>query len=142
LQRIERLVLRVLFALSERFRNLILLAMAHFSNLRIYQASLNGIKSIYKLVNTFPLSKDFSLCDQIKRAAASIPANIAESYGRTTKKDRAVFISYALGSANEVVAFLDVIESLYPKINTSKEKDYYLALARQIHAFRNKLPNS
>lgn len=114
--------------------------MAHFSDLRIYKSSLNGIKAIYKLINTFPLSKDFSLVDQIKRASSSVSANIAESYGRQTKKDRANFISYALGSANEVVAFLDVIGLLYPKINTSKEKEYYLSLARQIHAFRKNMP--
>ena len=80
---------------------------------------------IYKLVNTSPISKDFSLCDQIKRAASSVPANIAESYGRQTKKDRANFISYALGS---VVAFLDVVKYLYPKINTTNEKEFWCSV--------------
>ena len=111
-------------------------------DIRIYQASLELVKEVYILVNQKPLNRDFSLVDQIKRAAVSIVANIAEGYGRNTKKDFGQFLSIGLGSANEVIALLDVISKVYPVIKTKDLKEKYILLTKQIYTFRHKLTTS
>ncbi len=86
--------------------------MSGFEDLRIYRLSLEGCKIIYKIILKDPIKKDYSLVDQIKRAVMSIVANIAEGYGRYTKKDRSQFLTYSIGSCNEVLAFLDIINTI------------------------------
>jgi len=92
-------------------------------DIRVYKISLELVKEIYAMVKKPRLNRDFSLVNQIKRAAVSITANIAEGYGRNTKKDFAQFLSIALGSANEVAAFLDIIAKVYPRIKTDKTRE-------------------
>jgi len=112
---------------------------AGFESLRIYQLSLDGIVIIYKLIKKSPLNRDFALCDQIKRAVVSIALNIAEGYGRRSKKDFAQFVSISIGSCNEVYTILNVIGLVYPSIDVSKEKDYFDSLGKQIFSFRKSL---
>ena len=69
----------------------------------------------------------------------SVSANIAEGSGRIAQKDYYHFISIALGSCNEVQAFLDIIKTLYPKVDVNKEHLYYFELSKQIFAFRKTL---
>ena len=72
----------------------------------IYQQSLKLIAQIYLLIRSNKqLQRDFSLCDQIKRASVSILTNIAEGYHRHVKQWRN-YLKIASGSANEVVALL------------------------------------
>lgn len=110
--------------------------MSGFEDLRVYKQSLEGVKLVYELTRRPQFKHDYSLVDQIRRASASVCANIAEAYGRRTKKDKAQFYTYAIGSVNEVVAFLDIISTIYPEVNTAEIKDYYSALGRQTYAFR------
>jgi len=107
--------------------------------IQVYQESLLLVANVYLLIKKFPLSKDFSLVDQLKRAAVSIPANIAERFGRSTKKDFANFLSIALGSNNEVIALLEVIKILYPKIYIDQLKEEYIVLGKRIYTFRQSL---
>lgn len=60
----------------------------------------------------FSSVKDFSFCDQIKRAAISISNNVAEGCGRTTKPDFARFLDIAKGSSAEVRSMYRIAESL------------------------------
>lgn len=107
-------------------------------DLEVYQESLLLAQEIYKLTRVSNLSKDYSLLDQIRRAALSVPANIAEGYGRKTKKDFGNFLSIALGSCNEVIAFLDFINLEYKnKVEPIKEK--YQILSKRIYSFRRYL---
>ncbi len=61
-------------------------------DIQVYKESLLLVKEIYQLTKIILSYKDFSLIDQIRRAAISICANIAEGYGRRTKKDFANFL--------------------------------------------------
>ncbi len=106
--------------------------------LRIYQQALELVTQIYKLakVNN-DLARDYSLNDQFKRAAVSVVANIAEGYLRTPKQFKS-YLQIASGSANEVIALLQVIEQVYG-IETESLQFSYRSLARQITAFSRKL---
>ncbi|MDH5295479.1 MAG: four helix bundle protein [Acidimicrobiia bacterium] len=58
--------------------------------------------SLYRVTRSFPTEERYGLASQIRRAAVSIPSNIAEGAGRRTPADYARFIDIALGSTNEV----------------------------------------
>lgn len=108
------------------------------NDIEIYRQALDLAQKIYKLTRIAPLSRDFSLVDQIKRASLSTAANIAEGYGRKTKKDFSQFLSIALGSTNEIIAYLDFI-SLEYKINATQLANEYNILAKRIYKFRTYL---
>ena len=56
----------------------------------------------YKICALLPKHETYALSDQMRRAAVSIPSNIAEGYGRETTKEYVKFLSYAKGSAMEL----------------------------------------
>jgi len=76
--------------------------MHNFKELIVWQKSRNLVKGIYKLTQKFPADEKFGLTQQIRRAAISIPSNIAEGSGRGTNSDFIRFIDIANGSAFEV----------------------------------------
>lgn len=73
-----------------------------YKNLETWQLSVQLVKKIYKTTKHFPREELFSLCDQIKRSAVSIPSNIAEGYGRDSIKDLIHFLHISLGSLYEL----------------------------------------
>lgn len=85
-----------------------------FRDLLIWQKGMQLVKAIYKLTRSFPKSEDYNLSSQMKRASISIPSNIAEGFGRSTKKDFQRFLYIALGSIFE----------LQTQIIISYEQDY------------------
>lgn len=108
--------------------------------LRVYQSALDLIAQIYLLSRiTHELSRDYSLVDQIKRAAISIAANIAEGYCRTGKEFRN-YLRIASGSANEVVALLQIIDRVHSQ-NTLELQEEFKHLGRQINALSKQIDN-
>jgi four helix bundle protein len=76
--------------------------MHNFREIKSWQKSRIVVKDIYILSRKFPHEELYGLTSQIRRAAVSIPANIAEGSGRNTDKDFCKFLGYALASAYEV----------------------------------------
>ncbi len=76
--------------------------MHNFKELRIWQKSRQIVKDIYVLTRQFPKDELFVLTSQMRRAAISIPSNIAEGSGRGTDKDFSRFLDIATGSSYEL----------------------------------------
>ena len=76
--------------------------MQSYRELIIWQKGMQLVKSVYQIVRMFPKDELYGLSDQLRRAAVSIPSNIAEGYGRNSKKDFSHFLSIARGSVFEV----------------------------------------
>jgi len=72
-----------------------------FEDLTVWQKSHELVLKIYKLSSGFPIEERFGLTSQLRRAAASIPTNIAEGHGRQSRKDYIKFLFIAFGSLNE-----------------------------------------
>ena len=75
--------------------------------LDVYQAAIEFLVLVATLLERFPRGQG-SVADQLRRAALSIPLNIAEGYGKRGRADRARFYDIARGSAHECGAILDV----------------------------------
>ena len=71
-------------------------------NLRTWIESMDFVLAVYKSTDSFPKEEKYGLTSQIRRAAVSIPANIAEGAARTSKKEFGHFVSNAQGSASEL----------------------------------------
>jgi four helix bundle protein len=77
-----------------------------FEEINAWQKSRLAAKRVYEVSKSGLFSRDFGLCDQIRRSAVSVMANIAEGNGRRTNKDFASFLVLAHGSAAEVQSHL------------------------------------
>lgn len=78
----------------------------------VWQKSMDLVVIIYRAIARFPESERFVLAPQLKRAAVSIPSNIAEGSGRNTRKELTQFLHIALGSASELETQLDIAHRL------------------------------
>jgi four helix bundle protein len=70
--------------------------------LDVWKKSIDFVVAIYKATERFPKEEKFGLTSQLRRAAVSIPANIAEGAGRRSDREFAHFLSNSQGSASEV----------------------------------------
>lgn len=73
-----------------------------YKELVVWQKSMNLVERVYLLTKVFPKEELFVLTSQLRRAAISIPSNIAEGYGRRSYKEYLQFYSISYGSALEV----------------------------------------
>ena len=103
---VEYKILSIKDALALRGKKL------HHKDLEAWKKSIELVTEIYKLTQNFPEEERFGLSSQIRRAAISIPSNIAEGCARSTDKDTLRFLDIALGSCAELETQLIIAESL------------------------------
>jgi len=77
-----------------------------FRDLEVWQRAHRVVLDVYRLTNPFPRSEQFGVVSQLRRAAFSIPANIAEGFGRRSTKELLQFVAVANGSLEELRYFL------------------------------------
>jgi len=112
-------------------------------DLEVYKESMELVTLVYRLANTFPSDEKFGLTSQIKRAAISIPSNLAEGAARKSSKEFIQFLHISLGSLSEIETQLDLAHRL-GFVETSKEineKVHYLfiLLTRLISSIKKKV---
>jgi four helix bundle protein len=73
-----------------------------FKDLIVWQESYQMVLEIYKMTSKFPKSEGYGLSQQMRKAAISIPSNIAEGYGRKYRAEYDRFLSIAYGSLLEL----------------------------------------
>lgn len=71
-------------------------------DLTVWQKAMDFVLKVYKATKTYPRDEVFGLVSQMRRAAVSIPSNIAEGYGRIHQRETENFLGIALGSACEL----------------------------------------
>ncbi len=76
--------------------------MRDFRELKVWEKAHRLTLQVYKITKKFPSDEQFGLTAQMRRAAASVPTNIAEGCGRDSERELARFMSIAGGSASEV----------------------------------------
>ncbi|MCC7362311.1 MAG: four helix bundle protein [Anaerolineales bacterium] len=89
------------------------MAIASYRDLEVYQRSMTALVEAHKLALKFPDYERYSLCDQLRRSSKSIPANIAEGYGRRkSAREFKHYLTLALGSSNETIVHLEIARAL------------------------------
>ena len=86
--------------------------MRNFRNWEVWLSSKKLVTTIYRITSQFPDAEKFGIISQMRRAAISIPLNIAEGAGRSTEKDFRSFLHIAMGSAFELETLLDISKDL------------------------------
>ncbi|MCK5052364.1 MAG: four helix bundle protein [Candidatus Cloacimonetes bacterium] len=89
-----------------------------------WQKAIELVKSIYKITNNFPQSEQFGLTSQLRRAAISIPSNIAEGFGRSSNKEFRRFLEISRGSLFELQTQLFISKELGFIISKSYDMIY------------------
>ena len=77
-----------------------------FQDLIVWQKAHQFVLSVYRYTADFPNTEIYGLTSQFRRAAVSIPANIAEGFKKKTKPDKAKFLNIAQGSSEECRYYL------------------------------------
>jgi four helix bundle protein len=82
--------------------------MFNFEKLEVWQEAVNFADTVYVLTRTFPETERFGLTNQMRRAAVSISANLAEGSSRSSRPDFGRFVEIATGSLFEVISLATV----------------------------------
>jgi len=85
---------------------------AGYRDLELWREAMRLVTGGYRLVKVFPDEERFGLCNQMRRAVVSIPANVAEGFGRSHTKDFLRHLYIARGSLMEVETYITVAEQL------------------------------
>jgi len=87
--------------------------MGDYRELVAWQKAIDLVEAVYKATARFPRDELYGLTSQLRRAAVSIPSNIAEGHGRRTTKDFLGFLSIARGSIKELETQVIIAERLH-----------------------------
>ena len=91
-----------------------------WKDLEVWKIAHSAVLRVYQITKSFPADERYRLIDQLCRAAASVPANIAEGKGRSSLREYLQFLSIARGSMEEVKYFLLLARDL----KYLQQKDY------------------
>ena len=86
--------------------------MQNYKDLKVWEKAHLFTLKVYENTKSFPKEELYSLTNQLRRSASSIPANIAEGCGKNSKQEFAHFLNIALGSSNESEYFLILSKDL------------------------------
>ena len=112
-----------------------------YSDLIVWQKGIALCVEVYKMCSGFPRSEMFGLSDQMKRAAVSVPSNIAEGQARQGVKEFRHFLAIANGSLAELDTHRIISEELrfLSKEDSSSLQDRIVELRKMIYSLVTKL---
>jgi four helix bundle protein len=116
--------------------------MRDYHQLEIWHRSMDFAVRIYEFAADLPEAERYNLQSQLRRAAASVPLNVAEDAGCDKDAEFAQFLGYAYRSLKEVMTALELSERIYSSIardSVTKLTAEGDQIARMIHALRQRL---
>jgi four helix bundle protein len=115
-------------------------AIRKFEDLRVYQSAVELAAKTYQESALWNPDERFGIVSQVRRAAVSVALNIAEGYGRKESAgEMKQFLRMALGSCNEVIACLDIVQALScHSVEASSLRVSYEVLAKQLYTLAKK----
>ncbi len=114
-----------------------------YQDLDVWRLSINLVKEIYRVIEKFPSWELYVLSSQIRKAAISIPSNIAEGQGRNSSREFRQYLAVSLGSLSELetqliiaqeIGYLSAEEELNPLlISIDTIRKMLRALSNSLH---------
>lgn len=121
------------------------MAVVSYQDLLVWQKAMDYVEICYKITRQFPKEEIFGLSSQLKRAAVSVPSNIAEGQGRMSRGEYIHFLGIAQGSLREsetqviLATRLKYITDEQQKVALSKSKEIGILLGKLIRALKDKV---
>jgi four helix bundle protein len=106
----------------------------NFQDLVVWQKAHQFVLSFYRQSKSFPKNELYGLTSQARRAAVSIPANIAEGFKKKTRPDKARYLNIAQGSLEEVRYYLILAQDL-DYVDTSKTMSQLEEVSKLLEAY-------
>jgi four helix bundle protein len=115
--------------------------MARYEQLHVWQRSIDLVCEAYRISKALPADERFGLSAQLRRAAVSVPCNIAEGAARYGRKELLRHLSIARGSLKEVETLLIILERLsyIAPTGLSTARGYCEEISKMLYALRKKL---
>ena len=115
--------------------------MKNYKDLQVWQKAFNLCSHVYQSTKQFPQDEVFGLTSQIRRAAVSIPSNIAEGHGRSNNKEFSDFLRISIGSCNELetqILLSEKLKYIDEKTSTTLQNEC-TEIAKMLHGLIKKL---
>lgn len=116
--------------------------MRNFKNYKVWHHAIDLVTRTYEVVQQLPQNEVYSLSQQMRRAAVSIPSNIAEGCGRSSDKEFKRFIEMALSSAFELETQMIIGDNLFHMHESEKYTETYnhlIIVQKELNSLRNRL---
>ncbi len=110
-----------------------------YKELNVWQKSIILVDEIYKLTRELPKEEMFGLVSQMRRAAISIPSNIAEGYRRNHTAEYRQFLAISFGSASELETQLIITSRQYSQVNTKIAEQILEEVLRMLNSMMSKI---
>ena len=111
-----------------------------YRDLIVWQKAMELVVDVYRLTKEFPPTEIYGLTSQMRRAAVSIPSNIAEGRRRGTEKDNKYFLRVAFGSGAELETQIEIANRLCYIDNSNFQKIH--CLVDEVMKMLNKMSSS
>lgn len=112
-----------------------------YQDLEVWKKAMELVTDIYKITQSFPKEELYGMTNQLRRASVSVPANIAEGWGRGTTKGYIQFLRIARGSLLEVETLMTISQNL-GYVNAQDLQEQILQKIIEISKMINSLINS
>jgi four helix bundle protein len=112
-----------------------------FEDLFVWQKAHQLVLAIYKETKRFPKDELYGLVSQMRRAAVSVPANIAEGFKKRSKAEKTHYLTIAYGSLEEVRYYLILSQDL-DYCDTKQMKEQTEEVSKLLTLYRAKIENS
>lgn len=112
-----------------------------FENLAAYQRAMDFVDHLYELLKKFPREEQYALCDQLRRAAVSVPSNMAEGLSRFSNKEEIHFLEISYASLMECYCQLNIAyrRSYISEDDLAKMKEQIVNIAKPLSGLRKSL---
>ncbi len=108
-------------------------------DLDLWKTSIELVKVVYGVLDGFPRNEEYALSSQIRRAAVSIPSNIAEGCGRGTNKELYRFLDIASGSLAELETQIYIAKELGYISDSSEVDDLIVTVQKILVGFKKRI---
>ena len=116
-------------------------AIGNYRELRVWRHGMALVEQVYRLTGEFPAQENYGLTSQMRRAAVSIPSNIAEGFVRESTREYLQHLSVAQASLAELETQIEIAARLeyLPRAVSMDVLEGTVSLSRQLFALRNAL---